>query len=127
MSLLESLKIEETINTPSIYFDTENNVFKISGKSMPEDAHEFYHPILEWVDKFVESPIANAKFEVTLEYFNTASSKHILSIIKKIGKSSKGISIDWHYMEDDEDMLDVGEHLAEILGEGIVNIILDED
>ena len=125
--MLESLKIEGTINPPSIYFDTENNIFKISGKSMPEDAVEFYQPIIKWVDEFSSTPIPNAKFEVVLEYFNTASSKLILNIIKKIGESSSDISIDWHYMEDDEDMLDIGEYLSEILGEGVVNIILDED
>ena len=65
--------------------------------------------------------------DVKLEYFNTASSKLILSIIKQIGESSKDISINWHYLEDDEDMLDVGEHLSEILGGNIVNIILDEE
>ena len=88
--MLESLKIEGTINTPSIYFDTENNVFKISGKSMPEDAVEFYQPIIKWVDEFSSTPIPNAKFEVVLEYFNTSSSKCILDLFKQLEKLNSG-------------------------------------
>ena len=94
---------------------------------MPEDSVEFYKPIEEWVDVFGNSPIPKAKFEIRLEYFNTASSKLILGIIKKIGLSSKDILIDWYYMDDDEDMEEIGEHLASILGKDVVNIILLEE
>ena len=124
MSSLDSLIIEQTINTPEIIFDVENGSFKISGKSMPEDAVEFYKPIVEWVKEFAKTPLSKATFNVELEYFNTASSKLILGIIKTIGQSSSDTCINWYYMEDDEDMQDVGEHLSEILGEGIVNVIL---
>ena len=124
MSNIESLVIEGTINTPSITFDTEKNIFEIAGKSMPEDAVTFFKPVESWVKQFAESSIDEAKFDIRLEYFNTASSKLILGLIKKIAESGASITIDWYYMEDDEDMQEVGEHLASILGEDVVNIIL---
>ncbi len=127
MSSLESLIIEGTINTPSIIFDTEKHSFQISGKSMPEDAVDFYKPIDEWVLQFADSKISQATFEIRLEYFNTASSKLILGLIKKIGEAAADVSINWYYMEDDEDMEEVGEHLASILGNDVVKIILIED
>jgi hypothetical protein len=116
MSAIESLHITGTYSTPEIVFDTTALVFKITGKSMPEDAVDFYRPILDWVNEFTLKPIENAKFVIKLVYFNTASSKMILEIIKRIGKAGANITIDWYYDDDDEDMLEVGEHLQSILG-----------
>ena len=127
MANLESLKISATINTPEINFDVENSTFEISGKSMPEDSVDFYMPIMDWVEEFAVRPVSEARFKVKLIYFNTASSKMILEIIKKIGKAGANVIIEWYYSDDDEDMEEVGEHLQSILGEGRVELIMTEE
>ncbi|HAW19252.1 MAG TPA: nuclear pore complex subunit, partial [Flavobacteriales bacterium] len=54
---------------------------------------------------------------IQLEYFNTSSSKCILDVFKKLesvnGKTT--ITINWHYEEDDEDMLEAGEDYQAII------------
>jgi hypothetical protein len=54
---------------------------------------------------------------VQLEYFNTSSSKCILDVFKKLesinGRTS--ITINWHFEEDDEDMLEAGEDYQAII------------
>ena len=127
MGNLESLNIEATINTPKIVFDVVNNIFEISGKSMPEDSVDFYMPIIDWVEEFAVKPVTQATFKVKLIYFNTASSKMILEIIKKIGKSGANVIIEWYFSDDDEDMEEVGEHLQSILGEDRVKMIMIEE
>ncbi|HSA04828.1 MAG TPA: DUF1987 domain-containing protein, partial [Tenuifilaceae bacterium] len=55
---------------------------------------------------------------IRLEYFNTASSKCILDVFKKLEvlkKNSNDIVINWYYEEDDEDMLEAGEDYESII------------
>ena len=46
---MEKLIIEETEDTPEIILDPEQNIFKISKISVPENALDFYKPVLEWI------------------------------------------------------------------------------
>ena len=54
-----------------------------------------------------------------MEYFNTSSSKCILDVFKKLESINKGgqsqVVINWHYEEDDEDMLEAGEDYQAII------------
>ncbi len=55
---------------------------------------------------------------VQLEYFNTSSSKCILDVFKRlesIVNNGHDVIINWHYEEDDEDMLEAGEDYQSII------------
>jgi len=47
--MLEPIYIEKTRLTPDVHLDIEKGVFKIEGRSLPEDVMIFYSPILEWI------------------------------------------------------------------------------
>ena len=103
---METLQIEGTPKTPSIKFDYNNALLEIKGRSIPENSIEFYKPLVDWLD-------------IQLEYFNTSSSKCILDVFKKLESIQKGgnsqVVINWHYEEDDEDMLEAGEDYQAII------------
>ena len=61
--------IAGTEDTPNLVLDIENNVFEISGRSLPEDVVSFYKPVLDWLDEFEENPIPDIAFSFKLEYF----------------------------------------------------------
>lgn len=123
---MKPIIIDETNSTPQVIFDIKNFQFEIRGCSRPENVRQFYLPIVEWlesfnansseyVEHFKEKP---AVFKFKLSYFNSASAKFILDIlllINKIYKNNINTSIDWYYEEGDEDMLDVGTELSEIV------------
>ena len=44
---MDTLNIKGTAETPNVIFDPANNLFEISGKSLPEDGKEFYNPLLK--------------------------------------------------------------------------------
>ena len=105
-------------DTPKIRLDAANEVFEISGRSLPEDVVKFYTPILEWLNEYAKSPNEHTVFDFKFTYFNTASSKIILDIMLKLGEihdAGKNITIKWHYPSDDEDMEDAGIEYAEIV------------
>ncbi len=107
-----------TDDTPNVILDAENDIFEISGRSLPEDVTTFYEPILSWLDEYAETPNAKTVFTFKLVYFNTASSKLILDILMKLEdmfENSNEVLIKWYYPEDDEDMEEAGEEYADIV------------
>ena len=116
---METLQIDGTPKTPTIKFDYTNALLEIKGRSIPENSIEFYKPLVDWLDKYASTPKANTNVNIQLEYFNTSSSKCILDVFKKLESIQKGgnsqVVINWHYEEDDEDMLEAGEDYQAII------------
>jgi len=115
---MESLLVEGTAKTPTIRFDGDHGLIEIKGRSIPENSIEFYKPLIDWLDKYSQSPKQVTKVNIQLEYFNTSSSKCILDVFKKletIHKSNYEVVINWYYEEDDEDMLEAGEDYESII------------
>lgn len=115
---MEVIKIVGTDDTPSVTLDVANEIFEVSGRSLPEDVASFYEPILEWLDGYSEEAIAKTVFNFKLVYFNTASSKMLLDILLKLEEmyeSGKEVLIKWHFPDDDEDMEEAGEEYADIV------------
>lgn len=117
---MEAINIEGSSKTPTILFDPGTGVLTIKGRSIPENAVDFYKPLTDWLTEYATDPQNQTEVHVQLEYFNTSSSKCILDVFKKleaIGNGSATIQINWYYEEDDEDMLEAGEDY-----EAIINI-----
>ena len=115
---MEKFTLEGTPKTPTINFDLGTGVLEIKGRSIPENSIEFYKPLVDNLEKYGLSPKPATTVNVQLEYFNTSSSKCILDVFKKlegIHKGGSSVTINWHYEEDDEDMLEAGEDYQAII------------
>ncbi len=115
---METISIEATPKTPTITFDSGKGFLEIKGRSIPENALEFYKPLVEWVEKYADKPQTSTNVNIQLEYFNTSSSKCILDVFKKLEAIKKGgsnVLINWYYEEDDDDMLEAGEDYQAIV------------
>ena len=112
---MEALRIQATVKTPEVLLDPANEVFEIKGKSIPDDAEEFYESVLTWIDDYVSNPSDNTVLKIDLEYFNISSSKRILFLFYKLNElksKNKDVKILWYYNEEDEDMFEVGQDYA---------------
>lgn len=115
---MNSIKLEAKEDTPKIIFDSENEIFEISGRSLPEDAAVFYEPILDWLKQYAKSPNKTSEFSFKLNYFNTASSKlllDILMILEDIHNAGNAVKVNWFFEEEDEDMEEAGGEYAELV------------
>ena len=115
---MEPIIIEGTPKTPTVKFDSAEGVFKLEGRSIPENSVEFYKPLVDWLETYKDAPLEKTVVEVKLEYFNTSSSKCIPDVFKKlevIHKAKNEVQIKWYYEEDDEDMLEAGEDYESII------------
>jgi hypothetical protein len=115
---MEVIKILGTEDTPGIVMDAQNEIFEISGRSLPEDVTSFYEPVLTWLNGYAESPNPKTIVNFKLTYFNTASSKVLLDILMKFEEihiAGKEVLIRWYSPDDDEDMQEAGEEYADIV------------
>jgi hypothetical protein len=110
-------KIISTKNTPEISLNPDG-IIKITGRSMFGNATEFSKQIEEWVDEYISNPAELTSVDIYLEYFNAINFKIYLNLLKKIGSIkliNKKYIINWYYEEGDEDILEKGEYISEIL------------
>jgi hypothetical protein len=115
----EEVHIKASSETPEVILNKKEGEIKFSGRSMPEDAKSFYNPLKQWIAEYAENPAPGTRVVFEYEYFNTASSKMIFELIhlcKSLKESGHDLKIEWHYLEDDDDILDSGETFQEISG-----------
>jgi len=116
---MQNLEITGTAKTPSILFNSETGILEIKGRSIPENAIDFFKPLVDWLEDYTKATKDVTQTNIQLEYFNTSSSKCILDIFKKLESINKQdnseVIINWYYEEDDEDMLEAGEDYQSIL------------
>ena len=116
--MVESLHLVATEDTPLVDFNTTTGIFKVSGRSLPEDALVFYKPIEDWLKAYVEDPLDMTTMEMSVDYFNSASTRYIFNILMTLedlidaGKEAKII---WNYRKDDDMIEAKGEELESIL------------
>ncbi len=115
---LQPIKLAGSPKTPAVNFDPDKGVVELKGRSIPENAIDFYRPLIDWLDKYATTAKTNTEVNIQLEYFNTSSSKCILDVFKKLEtvyRVTNSVIINWYYEEDDEDMLEAGEDYQSIL------------
>lgn len=114
---MEKFILEETEDTPEIILDPEQNIFKISKISVPENALDFYTPVLNWIKEYAKHPNVQTIFDFDLEYVNTASSKQVIQVILSLQKvAEKGdVKVRWFYETIDEDMQALGKRYKKLV------------
>lgn len=110
---LEKINLQEQEYTPKIILDPANNEFEISGSSMPENALEFYAPILAWFEDYAKNPVHKKSIlTLNLDYVNSASSKKVADILfileQMNAKPNIVFGVRWFYLEEDDIMLGKG-------------------
>jgi hypothetical protein len=113
---MEALDIQGTNDTPKVILDPQNNIFEISGRSLPEDVVSFYRPVLDWLEEYKLEPLESTEFVFRYIYFNTATSKLIQDVLIKLEElfeAGNNVQVMWFYEEEDEDMQDAGEEFME--------------
>jgi hypothetical protein len=116
---MEKLIIQEELkNCPGITYYTDNNLLEIFGRSIPENPELIFRKLDEWINShFEKNPALNV--DIKLEYINSGSSKYLYEILKKLAthaNSGKKVVLKWLYEEDDEAMLELGEHYRDTAG-----------
>jgi len=101
---MDSLHIPATATTPEIRLDQKTGHLVVRGISDEQDALGFYFPALQWMDAYVQDPADNTVLDIQLKYFNTASSKVLFELIKRLKtlqQAGKSAEVNWFYSAED--------------------------
>ncbi len=114
---MENFFIQGSTYIPTIDFRADTNVLEISGESYHEYTLEFFQPVFEWLEKYLETPGRKITMNFKMTYFNTSSSRRILEILTLLEqyKNEKGgdVVVNWYYEKNDTDMQENGEEYAD--------------
>lgn len=115
---MTELRIEQAEDLPGITVDPKKGFIEMVGKSLPEDAMVFFLPVEQAIKDYIASPKQETTIDLRLEYMNSSSQKRVVEILmlfeelKKVGLT---VTINWHYPEDDDDILEEGKDLERML------------
>lgn len=118
MSDIKILHIQSTDDTPEVSFNIESGEFLIKGKSLPENAYNFYCPVLDFIKSNRLAKGIRNIFTVQLDYFNSSSGRflfELFTILENSEYSKEALTVKWVVESDDELMMEKGEELQSML------------
>ena len=108
------LEIESTTTSPKVTLLPEGKVI-FSGKSMMENAIDFYDDIHVWIDNYIAEGKDQLNLEFDFVYFNSTSAKQILKMLMLLDDSSLTCVVDWKHPEDHDILKYRGAELESML------------
>jgi len=110
---MQNITIAPTSSTPEVNFETDGNL-NLKGRSIILDVDRFYQQLCIWLGQL---DVSSVRFNLKMDYFNSASSKKILELLKIIDANNniKDFNVFWHFETDDEDILEIGQIFEERL------------
>lgn len=109
---MENFTLAGTSKTPYLNFDPTSGFMEIKGRSIPQNAEEFWSPVLKWFYAYATKPSESTHFVFHFDFFNITTSKRVLFILHKMNEMFENgykVSVEWRYTEGDNDMKEVGE------------------
>jgi len=112
------MEVKATLNTPYIKFEPKLGLLEIKGRSVPENATQFYMFLFENITQYATKPVSPTVVNIHLEYYNTTSSFCIIRVLKQFKEiATKGckLEINWYYDKEDVDVKEAGEDFQAIV------------
>ena len=107
---MNTLELEETSHSPKVSCRPTGEL-SFAGRSIPENALDFYMPIIKWLEEYKKNPAPLTSYVFGFEYINSISFKMIYEIMKigsHIKENGGQVTVKWMYESDDEEILDQG-------------------
>ncbi len=94
---------------PAITF--KNGKLNIIGRSVPCNSKEWFEPLLQALNIYLQNPNEITEININLDYLNSDSNRAIMNILmlaEKMYNGGKKVIIRWHYKNYDSAMYDQG-------------------
>lgn len=120
--MAEEIYIPGTVQTPEIRFNIKTGELLISGKSYPENVRETYDDLMLQINEYQKNPRKTTNVDFKWLYYNTATSKIIVEILRILKETDTALTVNWFCREDFKLMIERALLFSEVL-EIDINII----
>ncbi|NPA68805.1 MAG: DUF1987 domain-containing protein [Chlorobi bacterium] len=111
---MKEFDIKKTDLSPKIILNKEENFYLFSGKSVIENAEEFYTPVFNWFKNYYKNPNTSTNIIFFIEYFNSASSHQIGNLFNLFSKHKNTLlNVCWLYENNDELIKEAGKEFKD--------------
>ena len=110
-----ALNIAETVQTPEVRFDLDSGNLSISGKSYPENVRETYAELMLKLNEYKSFPNSNTNVDFKWLYYNTATSKIIVEILRLLKAANTVLTVNWYCRKDFLLMIERAELFSDVL------------
>ena len=113
---MNNLLLAATSATPNVDFNADTGVLAISGESYPENAFEFFRPLLAWTAEYLKESSGQATAEIALSYLNTSSIKSVMDLLdlfEAAHRDGRQVSVRWSYRKENDRALEMIEEFKE--------------
>jgi len=108
---MENLTRETTRETLKVLCDVKSGVISLEGVSYPQDAAEFFEPIYDWLNNYINEIASIIVLNVRVSYLNSSSTKFLFELVDRMEEYfNKGgdARVNWYHVEDDVDIKEAG-------------------
>lgn len=103
---------------PIIELDYETGCFSFVGSSFPENAMEFYRPIIKDIENYFTNGYRSCTINFNFHYINTGTENMVyklVKLLKELDKERGMVKVNWIYNASDEDMKMIGENIMKYI------------
>ena len=116
---MEVFRLEKSAHQPKVVLDPESGNILFEGNLVAQNIRNFFDPIFEWCHQYFKAGAESANVEVRMPHYNTAASKMIVQmfcLLKDYEEGGAKINVDWFYVDEDEDMVELAHETEEVSG-----------
>jgi hypothetical protein len=113
---MNDIDFTQTSSTPLVRTDMRDGRLAMAGDSYPENPFEFFQPIIDWVDAYLNEGDRPLAFDLELVYLNTSSIRAMMDIFDRLEEAYRGgraVSVHWCYDPDNERVGELAEEFKE--------------
>ena len=103
-------------STPAIQSDWAAGSISMQGDSYPENSFELFHPVFDWIERFLAEAERPLSLELRLLYLNTSSIKammEIFDLLEGAHQQGKNVAVNCYYDRQKERVVELAEEFKE--------------
>lgn len=111
----ENVQINETARTPYVDLNKDKGTIDLRGKSIPENAGQFYWHFNRWISEYVNQPQKETIVNLAFSYLNSTSLvviSRLMMQLNDVAATKSIVILNWFYEVGDEEMRELGEFIC---------------
>ncbi len=108
---MNNLTINADKDTLNISCNSATGMIEMAGISYPQDAADFFNPVFDWLESYINEVGGQVILNLYIDYLNTSSTKCLFDFIDRLEdyyKQGNPVQVNWYHEPHDEDIKETG-------------------